>query len=327
MINFVVTKDHRYPMKKMLDGKLGKLPFDWKQWSYEDLLRTRKINNSTWIFQDIERLTDSERIRVSSIAARLELNGARIINHPVHATSRYALLRRLFEAGINDFQVYRADEYRTPNRWPVFIRFEANHRSPNPQLIYSKDELTITLQKYLDSATPLSSLLIVEYCGEPGKHNLWCKFSAYRVGNEIIHHHIVRQDSWVAKYGNPNLNFNDETWLAFRTEEEQFVVHDKNDPLNLLHMFNLANIEFGRADFSFVGGKTQIYEINTNPTIGVVDSAVERFQTLPREPILRYANNRIVDALLELDTLITSNVSIADINYIKSLPWRPAKRP
>jgi hypothetical protein len=32
-------------------------------------------------------------------------------------------------------------------------------------------------------------------------------------------------------------------------------------------MFELAAIEYGRADFGLGGGKTQIYEINSNPDI------------------------------------------------------------
>lgn len=326
MINFVVTKDHRYPMQKMLDGKMGKLPFKWKQWSYEELLGSRSIKTGTWIFQDIERLTNNECIRASKIAARLESNGAKVINHPARATSRYELQRKLFKAGVNQFEVYRADEHRVPERWPVFIRFECNHRSPNPNLLYSLDELSKALENYLAESIPLSSLLVVEYCGEAGSDGLWRKFSAYRVGHEIIHHHIVRQDSWVAKYGNPALEFDDETWIRLRTEEKDFVMQ-QGDPLNLLQAFDLGGLEFGRADFNFVDGKVQIYEINTNPTMGVVDSNKERFPAMPREPILRYSNNRIIETLSQLNSENNIKVSIVDINYIKSLPWRPAKRP
>ncbi len=326
MINFVVTKDHSYPMQKMLDGSMGKLPFKWKQWSYEELLSSRNIKAGTWIFQDIERLTDSERIRISKIAGRLESNGAKVINHPARATSRYELQRKLFKAGLNQFEVYRADEHRTPEHWPVFIRFEYNHRSPNPDLFYNINELNKALENYLAESVPLSSLLIVEYCGAAGLDGLWCKYSAYRVGGEIIPHHIVRQDSWVAKYGNPALQFDDETWIRFRTEEKEFVMQ-QGDSLNLLQAFDLGGLEFGRADFNFVDGKVQIYEINTNPTMGAMDPKKERFPAMPREPIIRHANNRIISTLAQLDLANNTKVSIADINYIKSLPWRPVKRP
>jgi len=326
MIHFVVTKHHRYAMQKMFEGKMGRLPFEWKQWSYEKLLSCRKIQAGTWIFQDIERLTAAERMRASKIAARLELNAARVINHPAHASSRYELQRKLFKAGINKFEVYRADEHRTPNRWPVFIRYEANHRSPNPNLIYSVDELNNVLANYIADNIPLSNLLIVEYCGEPGSDGLWRKYSAYRVGNEIIHHHIVRQDSWVAKYGNPSLQFDDETWIRLRTEEKNFVMQ-QHDPLNLKKAFDEGGLEFGRADFNFVNGKVQIYEINTNPTLGVSESQQEKFPAMPREPTIRHANDRIIKSLSQLDTHNKTKISIADINYIKALPWRPAKRP
>ena len=32
-------------------------------------------------------------------------------------------------------------------------------------------------------------------------------------------------------------------------------------------MFDLAGVDYGRADFGLVGGRPQIYEINTNPEI------------------------------------------------------------
>jgi len=326
MINFVVTCDHRYTLKKMFDGALGRLGFKHKLWSYESLLKSRSAKTGTWIFQDIERLTFAERMRVSQIAARLEAQGAKVLNHPARAAARYELQRKLFNAGINRFQTYRADEHRIPQQWPVFIRYENNHRSPNSKLLHSPDELKNALELYAAEAVPLSALLIVEYCGEQKHDGLWWKYSAFRVGNEIIHHHIVREDNWVAKYGNPEMQFDDDAWLRMRTDEKNFV-DQVNDPMRLMAAFELGGLEFGRMDFGIVDGLPQVYEINTNPTMGAVDASKEKFTAFPREPIIRLANQRIIDALQRIDSAGGKKVNIADINFISSLPWRPRKRP
>jgi len=326
MINFVVTCDHRYTLTKLLNGALGSLGFKHKLWSYESLLKSRSAKTGTWIFQDIERLTFAERMRVSQIAARLESQGAKVLNHPARAAARYELQRKLFNAGINKFQSYRADEHRIPQQWPVFIRYENNHRSPNSKLLQNPDELKSALALYEAEAVPLSALLIVEYCGEQKLDGLWWKYSAYRVGDEIIYHHIVREDNWVAKYGNPELQFDDDAWLRMRTDEKSFV-DQVNDPMHLMSAFELGGLEFGRMDFGIVDGLPQVYEINTNPTMGAVDASKEKFPAFPREPIIRLANQRIIDALQRLDSEGGKKVNIADINFISSLPWRPRKRP
>lgn len=326
MINFVVTKDHRYTLKKLLNGDLGQLRFKHKLWTYESLLKSRAVKTGTWIFQDIERLNFAERMQASQIASRLESHGSKILNHPAKASARYELQRKLFNAGINSFQSYRADEHRDPAQWPVFIRFENNHRSPNSTLYHNQNELKKALEEYASQAVPLSALLIIEYCGEQKYDNLWWKYSSFRVGSEVINHHIVREDSWVAKYGNPNTSYEDDVWLKIRQEEKAFV-DGIDDKMNLMGAFEVGGIEFGRMDFGIVKSRPAVYEINTNPSFGVIDSKKDRFPIFPREPIIRAANQKIVDALQREDLKGGVKVNIADINFISSIPWRPKKRP
>jgi hypothetical protein len=326
MINFVVTKHHRYTLKKLLNGALGELKFKHRLWTYESLLKSRIVKTGTWIFQDIERLTFAERVQASQIASRLECHESRILNHPAKAAARYELLRKLFNAGINSFQSYRADEHRIPDQWPVFIRYEHNHRSPNSTLFQNYNDLKKALEEYTKQAVPLSALLIIEYCGEQKYDNLWRKYSSFRVGNEIINHHIIIEDNWIAKYGNPDARYENDAWLKIRQEEKAFV-DEIDDKMNLMSAFELGGIEFGRMDFGIVKTMPQVYEINTNPTIGVIDPKKEKFPTYPRAPIIAMANQRIVDALQRQDFKGGNKVNISDINFISSIPWRPKKRP
>src|SRR5690606_11050931 len=177
---------------------------------------------------------------------------------------RYALQRRLFTAGINDFETLSAEERRLPQRWPVFVRFENDHHSPDARLLHDPVQLQAVRDEYRKRGVPESSLLIVEYRGAPDDDGLWRKYAAYRVGEAIIHHHIVRQDSWVAKYGNRDGVQGDAHWRRLRIEERDFMFAE-GDPLGVMAAFEAGDIEFGRADFGIVDGKVQVYEINTNP--------------------------------------------------------------
>lgn len=326
MIHFVATRDHRYTLRGLRKRSFGHADFSHRLISYESVLRARSLPGGTWIFLDIERLSDAERRRVSLIACRLEQAGARVLNHPLRAAGRYALQRRLHAAGINDFETFRAEERRLPQRWPVFVRFENDHHSPDARLLQDYAHLQAVLDEYLARGIPESSLLIVEYRGEPGDDGLWRKCAAYRVGDAIIHHHIVRQDSWVAKYGNRDGIRGDAHWRRLRAEERDFVFAE-GDPLGLMAAFEAGGIEFGRADFGIVDGKVQIYEINTNPTLGVAPRENDPFPEMPRAPLMEHANARILAALGALEGAGGASVRVADLNYIRSLPWRPAKRP
>src|SRR5690606_15705920 len=102
--------------------------------------------------------------------------------------------RRLYAAGINDFETLRVEERRMPQRWPVFVRFENDHHSPDARLLEGPEQLRAVLDEYRARGVPESSLLIVEYRGAPGEDGQWRKYSAYRVGEHIVHHHIVRQN-------------------------------------------------------------------------------------------------------------------------------------
>ena len=326
MIHFVATRDHRYTLRGLRKRSFGQVDFSHRLISYESVLRARSLPGGTWIFLDIERLSDAERRRVSLIACRLEQAGARVLNHPLRAAGRYALQRRLYAAGINDFETFRAEERRLPQRWPVFVRFENDHHSPDARLLQDPAQLQAVLDEYRARGVPESSLLIVEYRGAPGDDGLWRKYAAFRVGDVIIQHHIVRQNSWVAKYGNREGIDGDEHWRRLRTEERDFVFTE-GDPLNLMAAFEVGGIEFGRADFGIVDGKVQIYEINTNPTLGVAPRDDDPFPELSRASLMEHSNARIMAELAVLDRAVGTSARVADINYIRSLPWRPAKRP
>ena len=53
-------------------------------------------------------------------------------------------------------------------------------------------------------------------------------------------------------------------------DDEYRIIEENRHAEELRPAFEIGGIEFGRADFGLVGGKPQVYEINTNPTFATI---------------------------------------------------------
>jgi hypothetical protein len=155
------------------------------------------------------------------------------------------------------------------------VRFEADHGRPLTELVNDQHALDVWLNILRGNRIPLRGLIVVEYCGEPYASNLWHKWSTFRIADRLSVDHIAVDDAWAVKHGD---------WHKLTKE----VVADENDAVmsnrfagHLKRVFDIAGIDFGRADHATVGGQTAVYEINTNPYIGpyVPDPKPLRLQT------------------------------------------------
>ena len=91
----------------------------------------------------------------------------------------------------------------------------------------------------------------------------FCRYGTFRIGNAIHLDHVVTEDTWNVKWGKLGLATED----MYR--EDDRLIRDNCFAAELREAFQIAEIEYGRADFSLVDGRPQIYEINTNPTPGI----------------------------------------------------------
>src|SRR5215468_7075141 len=85
-------------------------------------------------------------------------------------------------------------------------------------------------------------------------------------------------------------------------DEELRIVRENPYGPAVAAAFELAGIEYGRADFGLVDGKVQLYEINSNPDMmfqGEHPSAV-------RQKAYRQFEENYFDALRAIDTPINS---------------------
>lgn len=294
MIRFVTARGHGYTLKNVA-ATLGRTRC--AVWHYDRLFRRRGLPDGTWVFTDHERLSPYELRLAAAVADRLVAGGAVVLNHPARVRCRAELLGALRRAGINDFSVWRAEDAPRPDAFPVFIRNDYDHDAPRPELVRSQAELDNRLAHLVSMGTPLRGLLVVQYRGEEIHPDMFRKLAAFRVGESIVAHHHVVDFGWVAKWtSDVDRLIRSEHFDRLIAEEHAFVRENGYEDI-LRKAFEIARIDYGRADFSIVGGRPQIYEINTNPDIPLEKRSI----TPERTETLRLADGRLVDALRQID--------------------------
>lgn len=290
MIFIVTSRAHAYTHKCLVEAG-G--PVEVRALAYDEMLSSPTVARGTYILTDFDRLT-AQRLNIAARFCRLQSEqGVRILNDPARVLSRYGLLRRLNRAGINAFDAYRVEELAMPKRWPVFLREEGNHGAPVSGLLRDPAQLKKALNEALQGGTPIANLLIVEYAAEPVLPGLFRKLSVFRVGERYLGYTCVHDDNWIVKQGKPAI-----APLELYEEEFEFV-RDHSFADAVRPAFELAGIHYGRADFGLVGGRVQIYEINTNPELDLTPepSPVER-----RNDSYALFRDNYLEALKRIDT-------------------------
>ena len=261
MIVFVTTAAHAYTARSV--GAFAGAP-RVRRWSYDRLFRSSHVPKATWIFTDFDRLSPWELELAARAYRSLKSAGLRALNDPAVTCQRFTLLRRLHQTGFNRFAVWSMEAGEWPERYPVFLRAQSAHRGSFSGLLADRAALEGAIAERLARGVPRRELMAVEYCAEPLREGLFRKLAAYRVGPTMVPALCVHQSSWVAKDG--ELGVAGQDWY----DDEYKIVEQNRHCAELLPAFATGEIEFGRADFGIVHGRAQIYEINTNPTIGII---------------------------------------------------------
>ena len=289
MIVFIHTTEYSYTHKSLVQAEA---PTRVEILTYESLFRAKAVARATYVFTDMDRLS-LWQLRFAALAfRRMRDRGLRVLNDPARAISRWGLLRSLHLAGINDFNAYRVEESVRPRRWPVFLRAEGAHLGPISDLLHDWGQVVAEIERAVAKGAPLTSLLIVEYAAEPTLPNLYRKFASFRMGDASFAHVCVHDEHWVAKTGKAGIA-PPELYV-----EEQCVVCDNPYGPQLARAFDLAGVDYGRADFGLVRGKVQVYEINTNPEIIFGNDHPSPI----RQETFRIFERKYRDALRRIDT-------------------------
>jgi hypothetical protein len=262
LIVIVTTQQHSYTHKCLLEEP----ELDVWLISYARLEQSKeRLPPATYVFTDLDRLPPPSLYAAALRYRELRAKGYRVLNDPARAMKRFGLLRALNRAGLNDFDAYSVESLERPTRWPVFLRLEGDHERPVSGLLSSPEELDEAVRSAVDAGFPRSAMIIVEYAAEPVIPGLYRKLSVFRVGDRMLGYTCVHEDQWLVKYGKKGIA-TPELYEA----EYQLVAENPYGPA-LRAVFDLAGIEYGRADFGLVDGKPQIYEINSNPNMKLRD--------------------------------------------------------
>ena len=275
MIIFLTTADHRYTLQSLADGGFGfPVPTVAVQ-AYEEIILQTEILRATYVFTDIERLSPAETRAASGLYLAMRQAGLRVLNTPARVKLRFEFLRELHRQGINPFRAYRCDDAPRPARFPVFLRSENDHVKSESVLIRDQRALDVALARLQSDGVPLRGMLAIECGSSPYAEGTWHKWGTLRVASQTSLDHIAIDDNWLVKTGQWDLL--SESIVA----DEHAAVLENRFADASRRAFDIACIEFGRADHGIYEGKPVFFEINTNPFLGpyVRDSKPLRAET------------------------------------------------
>lgn len=263
MITYICQRRHSYTIEGFLDCLE---PADRERvtlLSYEQLFAARKLPVSHIIFADLDRLKAPQLGHAAKIAnvMRSDAPGAKVLNHPARFRQRFGLLDTLWHAGLNPFRAYRLDQ-RLPDsiRFPVFLRAEDGAAGPISDLIYNRAALEQLIASLPSLGIPLRGHMLVEYCNVKDSDGHFRKYSAFRVEDKILSHHIQWSGGWIVKRDFMNLT------PDLIDEELGYVMKNPHEDA-LMQIFDVAGADFGRIDYGLVNGRIVTFEINSNPTL------------------------------------------------------------
>jgi len=294
MIRFVLVRGYTDTVAQLTRGLLSPKAPDCEVITYERLFQSPEVPPSTYVFGDFERLSDAELAFAAEAYRALAAAGPRVrlLNDPARARTRFGLLRTLRKAGVNAFDAYRAEGHPRPNRFPVFVRAEWEHDRALTGLLQNQRALDEALVDLVAAGRPLRGLIVIEYCAEPIAPGLYRRYGTFRLGDTVILDHVVTEDSWNVKWGKSGLVGDD----VYAEDDKAVRANHFEEPLR--QAFELAAIDYGRADFGLVDGLPQVYEINTNPFIKLVR---EPHSSCVRQATLDFARDRFCECLSALD--------------------------
>lgn len=259
MIRYFSTADHSGTMGRWVKVMGKRLPVAVELHSYDPVALGKVTGPATFIFSDLERLSGGRLEAASRAWTRLrKAGGNRLLNHPTRAMRRYELLRSLHEAGINEFDVYRLTEARRPKRYPVFIRREDTHGGTRSPMIANADEFDRLLRNVLANGAFRDTLVAIEYCDTVSEDGIRRKYGCSCIGGAVVPSDMMHST-------NPFVKAVDAVVDEMSVAEESRYLEENPHAEQILEIFKLARIEYGRMDYGIRNGRLQVWEINTNP--------------------------------------------------------------
>lgn len=231
--------------------------------TYEQVFADGSLPMGSYLFTGLDALTETETELV--VVARQSLAAASPstfrLNDPTRWLRRGALLQAAFDTGINTFRATRATDIDRRRRFPVFVRSESEHTGSLSPLLHDHRAVLRALLAALIRGHRLRDLLIVEYCHTADAEGVFGKYAAMVIGPHIVPRALTLSREWVTKFDG---RIEDHT----AADADLGYVQDNPHEAWLRRVSVLAGVEYGRIDYGMLGDRPQLWEINTNPTIG-----------------------------------------------------------
>lgn len=263
MISFWVDAAGSFGMEQYLATRAQHLADRIEVRLYEHLTQDFDVPAGAHIFAALDQLTAGGRGAVAALydqASRCSPAG-RLLNNPRRVLQRYELLTKLFDDGLNSFRARRATEAIDAAHFPVFVREESGHNGALTGLLASRREVARALFALRARGFQAADLLVVEFCDLSDAEGLFRTASAFKVGQHIVPAHLLSGRNWMLKW--------DASEHGERAMQEHldYVVGNPHEAW-VRRVFALAEVDYGRIDYGVRGQTLQVWEINTNPTLG-----------------------------------------------------------
>ena len=305
MIYFLVPGAQLHTFGPFLDRTGPEVRDRVKIITLEQAIQQFRLPIGTYVFSGLCVGSDAARRIACELSEGLKAadSSIRILNDPEKVLWRYELLHALHESGINSFRAYRYAELSDQMpRFPVFVRSERMHTGNLSPILNDREELRKAFAMLKRTGHSVEKLLTVEYLHALGADGLFRKYTAVRVGDTLIPRYLTWSSNWLVKRHPKELS-RDDPAIARLVKEEY--VYARTDPWHDLiwKVFEMANIEYGRVDFTVVDGVPQIWEINTAPFLdpGDLDRPQESWLNRLREPTKELFYEGFFPAFFNLD--------------------------
>lgn len=313
MIHVLLTGRHDYTITTFLasGGKALAPTLCARAWSA--VFRQRTLPAGTYILSDFDRLRPHALRRACAVADALEASdAARLYNHPARVLGRFELLRRLHADGWNPFSVHRLDALPDSVRFPVFVRMASDHQGPRSALLHSRAAVEAAADALARRRKPRDDMIVVEFQETIDERGQYRKYGAFRVGDRIVPRHLFFGRQWQRKAPANHLDW--------QFDEEEAYLRDNPHEQELLQIFTMAGIDYGRIDYALVADRVCVWEINTNPMISIdLDATTGRPGAMNA---LFHASFR--EAMLAIDT---EGVGEIDVRGTRPRIWKRLRRP
>lgn len=294
MIFFLVQQYHEYTVENFLQTWARPLAGKVAVLNWQEALGLGRLHRGTYVLCDYERLTPAQWEFARIVHDALAADGCRVLNRPDRVADRASLLRRLRAEGNNRFDAYRPGiDDLSGVRFPCFVRRISAHTGEMSGLLHDRASLDGEVAR--QRAAGHHDLLVIEYVDtashDPSDHGggIFRKYGLFRFGEAMCPRHLYVSRDWLVS--KPAVT---DDWAV--AEEAAFI--DRNahaEPMRAV--FELGGIDYGRADYSMLDGRPQVWEINTNPMLLAAPHRIHP----PRLPAQARGAAATADAILSLD--------------------------